>query len=73
VLRRFPWVDVIARGEGEVTGPELMQALNGGELAAVQGISYRKNGSVAHNPDRPRIRELDTLGLDQPESKCKLQ
>ena len=61
VLNRFPWVDVIARGESEQTGPELMRALDGGNLATVQGISYRKNGAIRHNPDRPRIRELDTI------------
>jgi radical SAM superfamily enzyme YgiQ (UPF0313 family) len=61
VLQRFPWIDVIARGEGEETGPELLRALDGGDLATVRGISYRKNGSVAHNPDRPRIRNLDTI------------
>lgn len=63
VLNRFPWIDVIARGEGEQTGPELMRAFDGGDLAAVRGISYRKNGSVAHNPDRPRIRNLDAIGF----------
>src|SRR5512140_202243 len=52
ILRRFPWVDVIARGEGEATAPELMRALDGGSLDSVLGISYRHNGSVAHNPDR---------------------
>jgi radical SAM superfamily enzyme YgiQ (UPF0313 family) len=61
VLNRFPWIDVIARGEGEQTGPELMRALDGGDLAVVQGISYRKDGSIAHNPDRPRIRDLDAI------------
>ena len=38
-------MDVIARGEGEETGPELMRALDGGSadaLASVQGISYRQ-------------------------------
>lgn len=63
ILRRFPWIDAIARGEGEETGPELMRALNGGHLAAVQGVSYRKNGAIVHNPDRPRIRNLDAIGF----------
>ncbi|MCW5555830.1 MAG: radical SAM protein [Verrucomicrobiae bacterium] len=61
VLSRFPWIDVIARGEGEETGPELLRALAGGKLAAVHGMSYRHNGSTAHNPDRPRIRNLDGI------------
>jgi radical SAM superfamily enzyme YgiQ (UPF0313 family) len=63
LLRRFPWLDVIARGEGEETGPELMRALDGGDLATVRGVSYPTNGSIAHNPDRPRIRQLDRIGF----------
>jgi radical SAM superfamily enzyme YgiQ (UPF0313 family) len=63
ILRRFSWVDVIARGEGEATGPDLMRALDGGSLDSVLGISYRHNGSIAHNPDQPRLRNLDAIGF----------
>ncbi len=63
VLRRFPWIDVVARGEAEETGPELMRALAGGGFENVRGISYRKNGSVTHNADRPRIRNLDIIAF----------
>jgi uncharacterized protein len=63
ILRRFPWIDVIARGEGEVTGPELMRALNGGSLDTVLGISYRQNGSIRHNAEQPRLRDLDGIGF----------
>jgi len=62
ILRRFPWVDIIARGEGELTGPDLVNALRSGhDLSAVRGISYRSNGSVSHNPDRERIRDLASI------------
>jgi len=62
VLRRFPWLDVICRGEGELTGPELLRALRSGEdLSGIQGISFRKDGSVYHTPDRQRIKPLDTI------------
>jgi radical SAM superfamily enzyme YgiQ (UPF0313 family) len=62
VLRRFPWIDVIARGEGERTGPELLGALKrGSDLAAVAGLSYRQGGAIRHNPDRPRIQDLDAI------------
>jgi radical SAM superfamily enzyme YgiQ (UPF0313 family) len=30
VLARFPWIDIICRGEGERTGPELLRALKSG-------------------------------------------
>lgn len=64
ILRRFPSIDVIARGEGERTGPELLAALRcGGDLTRVAGISYRANDTVQHNPDRSRIHDLDAIPL----------
>ncbi len=62
VLSRFPWVEVICRGEGERTGPELVRALlDGADLSSIAGISYRANGAIRHNPDRERIRDLDAI------------
>jgi len=62
LLRRFLWIDVIARGEGETLGPELLHALgNGSDLAQVHGVSYRDNGHIAHTPDAARIHDLDTI------------
>lgn len=62
LLRRFPWIDVICRGEGEQTGPELMTVLNDKrDLSGVQGISYRRNGDIRHNPDRLRIQDIDAI------------
>jgi radical SAM superfamily enzyme YgiQ (UPF0313 family) len=64
LLRRFPWIDVICRGEGERTGPDLIRALRrGGDLAAVEGISFRSGDRIVHTPDRPRIEELDAIPL----------
>lgn len=64
LLSRFPWLDVICRGEGERTGPELLAALgDGNNLSAVQGISYRTDGRIQHNPARSRIRDLDSIPL----------
>jgi radical SAM superfamily enzyme YgiQ (UPF0313 family) len=62
ILSRFPWIDIIARGEGELTGPALLAALHSnGDLSAVAGVSYRENGSVRHTPDRERIQDIDTI------------
>jgi len=62
LLSRFPWVSVICRGEGERTGPELLRALlDGGDLSAIAGISYRDGDAVRHNPDRERITDLDSI------------
>ncbi len=63
ILTRFPWIDVICRGEGELTGPDLLRSLAGGTPAAVAGISYRTNGTVHHNPDRERIADVDGIEL----------
>lgn len=61
ILRHFP-VDIIVRGEGELTALELLQVLETrGDLGRVLGISYRRDSQVCHNPPRPRVEELDTL------------
>ncbi|HUS48309.1 MAG TPA: radical SAM protein [Phycisphaerae bacterium] len=66
ILSRFGWIDAICRGEGELTGPDLLAALRDGrDLGTVPGISWRSaaDGRVVHNPDRPRIADLDALGF----------
>ncbi len=57
-----PAVDMIVRGEGKITFYELVKHLEGKKsLKDIQGISYRKNGKIVHNPDRPFIKNLDSL------------
>lgn len=57
-----PEIDYIVRGEGELTFPALIDAINNGhKMDDVLGVSYSKNGSVHHNPPRPLIDDLDTL------------
>jgi len=51
-------VDMVVRGEGELTMRELIQR---GSPEGVLGISYKENNKVIHNPDRPLIRDLDSL------------
>jgi anaerobic magnesium-protoporphyrin IX monomethyl ester cyclase len=61
-LRGFPEIDYIIRGEGERTLVDLIKTLQtNGKLTQVQGISYRKNNTILHNPPRPLIENLDTL------------
>ena len=67
ILKRFGWIDVICRGEGEITAPELVAALKaGGDLGGVKGISWRRpDGAIVHNPDRPRITDLDSIAMPE--------
>jgi anaerobic magnesium-protoporphyrin IX monomethyl ester cyclase len=61
-LRNYPEIDYIVRGEGEQTVVDLIKTLqNKGKISDVQGISYRKNNIIVHNPTRPLIENLDTL------------
>jgi anaerobic magnesium-protoporphyrin IX monomethyl ester cyclase len=52
-------VDVIVRGEGDITFRELVRAIeHGREPADVAGLSYRQGGTFVRTPDRP----VSTLG-----------
>jgi len=55
-------VDIVVRGEGETTWADLCQKWEvGASLEEVEGISYRQNGRMIHNPDRPPIADVDSL------------
>jgi anaerobic magnesium-protoporphyrin IX monomethyl ester cyclase len=61
-LHNFPEIDYIVRGEGERTVVDLINTVQKkGKITDVQGISYKKNDTVVHNPARPLIKNLDTL------------
>jgi radical SAM superfamily enzyme YgiQ (UPF0313 family) len=62
-LLRNPDVDIIVRGEGEKTMPELIDvvASKNEDLANVLGITYRTEEGVKSNPPRPYIDDLDSL------------
>jgi anaerobic magnesium-protoporphyrin IX monomethyl ester cyclase len=62
ILSRFPWIDVICRGEAEASAPVLLEALiKARGLDSVPGVSFRDNGGVKHNPAPPRFNNLDAL------------
>ncbi len=65
IMQRFPWVDCIAVGEGEVTGPELVRAVKRrSSLANVPGLVYRnERGDVIRTAARARIENLDAQPL----------
>ncbi|MFW6323867.1 MAG: B12-binding domain-containing radical SAM protein [Desulfovibrionales bacterium] len=62
LLQNFPFLDLIARGEGEITFKELVQDLaNGGDGTGVSGVSCRQGDNLYRNPDRPFLADLDEL------------
>jgi anaerobic magnesium-protoporphyrin IX monomethyl ester cyclase len=61
-LGECPALDVIVRKEGEYTLLELVQKVEAGEsFDDVLGITYRKDGKIFRNLDRPYIEDLDSL------------
>lgn len=56
--------DYIVRGEGEQTMQELLNVLERNEdVSGVMGISYKESSMVRNNPNRPVLRDLDSLPL----------
>lgn len=65
IMQRFPWIDCIAAGEGEKTGPELLKAIiEKTDLAKVKGLFIRdKDGNIKFTGKRDRIEDLDRIPL----------
>jgi radical SAM superfamily enzyme YgiQ (UPF0313 family) len=62
ILSQESSVDVIIRGEGELTLLELTKKIAGQEsIGGVEGITFRKNGQPIQNQTRPYIQNLDEL------------
>ena len=63
-LTNLPEIDIIVRGEGEVSFVDLVEALDKGtNLAEVKGIAFRENGKVVINPPSDWIMDLDELPM----------
>ncbi len=63
-LRSYPEIDVIVRGEGELTLVDFVHAIrNSRSFADINGVSFRKDSRIYHNPNRPLIAELDQLPM----------
>jgi len=57
-LARYPHLDAVIRGEYETTAGEIARA---NSFDPVPGITYRGNGVIQRNPDRPLLEDLDRL------------
>ncbi len=51
-------IDFVARKEFDYTVTEFAQ---GKSLEKIDGVSFRRNGGIVHNPDRPLLQDLDSL------------
>ncbi len=61
-LKEYPSIDLIVRGEGEQTLVELLETIeSNADLTGVSGITYRDGDKVCRNPDRPFIKDLDSI------------
>jgi len=58
LMLSYPQIDMVARGEGEVTMKELVVS---GSPEGIPGISYRDGADVTHNEKRAPIEDLDLL------------
>ncbi|MBN2038455.1 MAG: radical SAM protein [Spirochaetes bacterium] len=62
ILKEHQYIDFIVRREGEVTFTELIKKSDNPQAyTGITGISYRQNGSVINNPDRPLIEDINVL------------
>ena len=62
ILQEQQSVDVIVRGEGELSLLELTQKIISQEsLSNVEGLTFRKDGQIQQNAIRPYIQNLDEL------------
>lgn len=61
ILNKNHNVDVIVRGEGEITLKELLEKKTKEDFVSVKGITFRLNKKIIKNPDRENIKDLDNL------------
>ncbi|MCD6309814.1 MAG: B12-binding domain-containing radical SAM protein [Candidatus Eremiobacteraeota bacterium] len=61
-LKLIPQVDYIIRGEAELSIAPFLSALESGKsLDSIPGLTFKKNGKPARNPDAPIVKNLDTI------------
>lgn len=63
LLKKYAYLDVIVRGEGEETFKELIgfYLQNQGRLGLIKGITYFQDYKIIENPPRPEIKDLDSI------------
>ncbi|MBL8175729.1 MAG: radical SAM protein [Bryobacterales bacterium] len=56
LMERWPWLDFVIRGEAEDSYPALLEQLAAdGDVAAVDGLTWRQETGVVHNKPAPQV------------------
>jgi len=62
VLAECPEIDIVVRGEGEITMDAVLKAIETKQgLTDVKGITFRRDSQVVRSPDMPHVQDLDSL------------
>ncbi|MFW9950838.1 MAG: B12-binding domain-containing radical SAM protein, partial [Candidatus Thorarchaeota archaeon] len=62
ILNKYSFIDACVRGEGEQTLLEIAEKSEKGRgFEDIRGLTYRNNGRVIRNNDRPLLENIDTL------------
>lgn len=62
ILKHYPFIDALVRGEGEETMVEL---INAKAYKDIRGITWKDSGGdIIRNPDRGFIKDIDSLYVD---------
>ncbi len=62
ILNKYPFIDACIRGEGENTLLEIAEKTERGrDFEDIRGLTYRDNGRIIRNDDRPLIESIDIL------------
>lgn len=64
-IEKIPEIDVVVRGEGEITLLEIVKAVESKRtFNDILGITYREKGKIVNNPDRPTELNIDKFSID---------
>jgi len=64
ILKKYPFIDVVVRGEGEHSALELANCVKKNRsLAEVAGLTFRNNGHMVSTPDAPLLGNIDALPI----------
>lgn len=75
LLFKYPAVDFIVMGEGEITFKEWLEELSkeNPEWSAIDGLAYREDGRIMVNHARAPIRDLGLIPFPYPEDLTPFQ